>query len=302
VASRIRELPHSTLHELELRSPRGVVARVQLPTNEHCEIGVERRLMDAALLDEAKAAGVTVCEGSAVTGLERVARGWRVRVEGRTWNVPAVVGADGRNSTVARMTRRLPRARRGRVAVETHAPLPSSFKPRVSLWLYWDGYIGLAPLSDSVLSLCIVSTPSKMAGMQRQIVSELGLNPNITWNTIAPLSRPDAQAVADGLFLAGDAARVVEPFTGEGTYYAMRTGELAASCIAKWLRGEIDQEAAEREYTAKHHAVYRGRLWINQLARLAVTVPIVGSALIHTGAMFPPALRMLARRLNKIAD
>jgi len=49
--------------------------------------------------------------------------------------------------------------------------------------------------------------------------------------------RPLDCTVADGLMLAGDAARVVDPLTGGGLYNAMFTGKLAAetaaACIAK---------------------------------------------------------------------
>jgi len=49
--------------------------------------------------------------------------------------------------------------------------------------------------------------------------------------------RPLDCTVADGLMLAGDAARVVDPLTGGGIYNAMFTGKLAAetaaACIAK---------------------------------------------------------------------
>ncbi len=38
--------------------------------------------------------------------------------------------------------------------------------------------------------------------------------------------------------LAGDAAGLVDPVTGEGIYYAMRSGELAAECLAAGAPGE----------------------------------------------------------------
>ncbi|HNX18216.1 MAG TPA: NAD(P)/FAD-dependent oxidoreductase [Methanoregula sp.] len=56
--------------------------------------------------------------------------------------------------------------------------------------------------------------------------------------------RPLDCTVADGLILAGDAARVVDPLTGGGIYNAMYTGklaaEVAADCIAK---GDVSKKA-----------------------------------------------------------
>jgi digeranylgeranylglycerophospholipid reductase len=54
--------------------------------------------------------------------------------------------------------------------------------------------------------------------------------------------RPLECTVADGLIIAGDAARVVDPLTGGGIYNAMYTGRLAANvtadCIAKGETGK----------------------------------------------------------------
>ena len=56
--------------------------------------------------------------------------------------------------------------------------------------------------------------------------------------------RPVECSVGDGLILAGDAARVVDPLTGGGIYNAMFTGRLAAKvaldCIAK---GDVSKKA-----------------------------------------------------------
>lgn len=298
VVSAVRALPRVDLFEVEFRTPAGRRTRVSLPDNERCETAIERRLLDSVLINAARDAGAEVIEGVAVTGVERVARGWRVRAEGRSWSVPAVVGADGRNSTIARMTGRLPRARKGRVAIQTHLPLPARCKPRLHLWLFWEGYAGFAPVSRDMLSLYLVSTAAKLPSLQRRVLTGLDIQTAAHWNTVAPLSRPDAVAATDGLFLVGDAARVVEPFTGEGSYYAMRTGELAASNIAAWLKSGMNQVAAENAYIAQHHAAYRGRLWINQLARGAVTIPLAGASLIRLGAIFPSLLRILTRRLT----
>ena len=59
--------------------------------------------------------------------------------------------------------------------------------------------------------------------------------------------RPGGRRTA-AFFLVGDAARVVEPFTGEGIYYALRSGELAAATLLAALRGELGADAAAARY------------------------------------------------------
>jgi flavin-dependent dehydrogenase len=98
------------------------------------------------------------------------------------------------------------------------------------------------------------------------------------------------------LFLVGDAARVVEPFTGEGIYYALHSGELAAEAIVA-ASGNGDAEAAARSYSAKHERLYRGRLWVNRIARAAVLSPRVTSALLRARILPPQLLSALTTKI-----
>jgi flavin-dependent dehydrogenase len=93
------------------------------------------------------------------------------------------------------------------------------------------------------------------------------------------------------LFLVGDAARVVEPFTGEGIYYALASGALAADCLIR------DDLAA---YESGHRALYRGRLWINLLARFACKHPSIGSAFVRMAHAMPSALEFLTRKVTRL--
>jgi flavin-dependent dehydrogenase len=97
------------------------------------------------------------------------------------------------------------------------------------------------------------------------------------------------------LLLVGDTARVVEPFTGEGIFYAMRSGEIAAAAAETLIREK--SKRAEQEYARLHAAMYRGRLWINVLARLAVVSPKVGSTFFELARFHPALLRLLTRKV-----
>ena len=70
-----------------------------------------------------------------------------------------------------------------------------------------------------------------LPAIKRWAEREFAISADHAWRTIAPLARAALPASQPGLYLVGDAARVVEPFTGEGIYYALRSGELAAEAI-----------------------------------------------------------------------
>jgi len=56
------------------------------------------------------------------------------------------------------------------------------------------------------------------------------------------------QIAFDRIFLIGDAAGFVDPFSGEGVYYALRSGELAAEMIEKNKGAQYFQEACYRMF------------------------------------------------------
>ena len=89
---------------------------------------------------------------------------------------------------------------------------------------------------------------------------------------------------------------MVEPFTGEGIYYALQSGELAANAIAKILRGD-DRNSVLREFGRAYAQMYRGRLWINRLARAAVLRPQLGSLFVHAARMNPSILKLLTGKI-----
>jgi hypothetical protein len=76
----------------------------------------------------------------------------------------------------------------------------------------------------------------------------------------------------------------------------MRSGELAAKASAKVLRGD-DRNLALREFGRTYAEMYRGRLWINRLARAAVLRPQLGSFFVHTARINPSIMKLLTAKI-----
>jgi len=296
---RVPTLPHGVLDRVEFIGISGRSLTVTLPAGEDAEIAVKRSLFDQLIMGRARELGAIVFEGSTVTALTSpggAAGNWTVRVGDATFESRLLVAADGRNSTVARLCNLLPRGTKERIALQTHLPLPDDFGNRVVLQFRPEGYSGQAPVGAGELNLCLVSVPRKMAALRSWAEARFGISREHSWRTITPLTRAPIAAAHRSLFLVGDAARVVEPFTGEGIYYALASGELAAKSIISQHNGRDEAEVAAA-YSAAHASLYRGRLWINQLARAAVLSPRAASAFLEVARFQPAILSLLTAKI-----
>ena len=233
LADRVRDLPHSKLCSVEFISINGREVTVDLPSGADGEISVKRSLFDDLLLRRASELGANVQERTTVTGLSRNDY-WNIKTSsGDSFQARILIGADGRNSTVAHLCNLLPRPARERVALQAHIPLPRDFGNRIVLQFLREGYSGQASVNETQLNLCLVGTPPTISKLRRWAEHQFQLPADQPWRTITPLTRSPVPSAHENLFFIGDAARVVEPFTGEGIYYAMRSGELAANAAAK---------------------------------------------------------------------
>ena len=290
IGDAILSSPHTKLRHVEFHGLNGSQIRIPLESKGRGEIAIRRSILDALLLTRARECGAEVAEGSPVTRVERSNSelGWSVHTAQCTVRSRFLVAADGRNSTVARLLGLLPPAGRDRVGLQTHIPRTESDPATVALRLLPEGYCGIAPLGDSELNVCLVSRPPAIARLRSWAESRFGIPEGHPWRTIAPLVRAPIPPEKDRLLMVGDTARVVEPFTGEGIYYAIASGELAASHLTSRAGGG---------YAKAHAALYSGRLWVNRLTKWAVTNPRLGSALLEMLGKHPPALNYLTSRI-----
>src|SRR6266481_1904276 len=296
VAQRVRDLPHSKLDSVEFIAIDGHNVVVDLPTGHNCELSVKRSLFDDLLLTRARDVGADVREGTTVTAVANSGN-WKIETAaGESFSARTLIGADGRNSTVARLRNLLPRPARERVALQAHIPLPRNFGTRIILQFLREGYSGQAPVNKTELNLCLVGRPATISRLRQWAQQHFDIPADQPWRTITPLTRAPVPCAQENLLFIGDAARVVEPFTGEGIYYALRSGELAAGAIAKIISGK-DRQFALREFARASAEMYRGRLWINRLARAAVLSPRIGSLFVRAARINPSILKLLTTKI-----
>lgn len=311
-AERVRQLPHAALRSVEFISARGRRIALPFPAIEPGEIAVKRSALDAVLLANAAANSASVWHGVAVCGVRPSDEagsldGFTVETAlGVTENTPIksrfLVAADGRNSIVARLLGMLAETRAtppNRIGLQAHIPCPAEFGSQVQMRWFPEGYGGLAPVGGGELNISLTGPPRTLEALKTWAHAEFHLPADQAWRTIAPLDRQPAPSAASagGAFLIGDSARVVEPFTGEGIYYALRSGELAAEAIIRAVRGGCTTAQAAGSYRESHARMYRGRLWVNRLARAAALHPRLAAWMLEAARWRPELLGYLTRKV-----
>jgi geranylgeranyl reductase family protein len=291
VSEQIDRLPSARLRWVEFLDLAGRSIRFDLPNEPRGERGIRRKHFDEALINHAISAGAEVRFGNPVLKVQN-GTGWTVTTNDETVQGRFLLAADGRNSSVARLLAEYPKTRTDRVGLQTHFLAPA--EPHITLQLCQYGYLGLATIGDGLTNVCLVCRPQHAEQIRQEATKKFGLSTEHRWQSITPLTRSVIQSKHANLMYIGDAARVVEPLTGEGILYALQSGMLAADAISSAIISRSDPALI---YAQQHQKVYRRRLWVNQLARLAVLHPRISNKLLALLRLNPAPLKYLTSKV-----
>jgi flavin-dependent dehydrogenase len=259
-------------------------------------LGIRRELLDALLLDRARAVGVTVREETRVDAVitegDRVT-GVRVRdAQGeQLLTAPLVIGADGLRSVVSRRLglahqSRWPR----RVALVAHYRGVHGVGSLGEMHVTSRGYVGLAQVNEDLVNVALVVPAADARTMHGNPAAFLAgwlaahstLAPRFAGaeritpvRATGPFASHARRGWAPGAMLTGDAADFFDPFTGEGIYAALRGGELLAPFAVDAVRATSHSRAhqALRAYDEARTHTFAGKWRVERLIGLAVAFP-----------------------------
>ncbi|MDI1450124.1 NAD(P)-binding protein [Polyangium sp. 6x1] len=248
-------------------------ARLDLALPGRPALGVTRAALEAFLARRARDAGATVLERAPVRAIApRPPGALEIQSPAGARAVAGLVLSMGKRSTLDAPLD-LPRARAERpsfVALKAYCA-PARLEADVELYLVPGGYVGVNPVEDGRIGVCAL-----LADDARPVWSTLedhaARHPALE-RRLAALGAPSekprglarfgfgAQAVARAcpttgvpLLFAGDAARLVPSFTGDGMAIALQSGRLAS--LASFAPDPIHayRRAFSRAFSARFRA------------------------------------------------
>jgi hypothetical protein len=303
LASRIEALPSSSPNTIRFSVAGHGQIDLPLPHRNisRSERVVRRRDLDALLVEHAIESGVRFQDGSPVTSLRKVSAHWEVTTSlGENHIARQIVAADGRNSVTARhLGMHASLFRDARIGLQTHIPHPVDYDGALEMRIYRNGYGGLADLGNGMANLCLVANDGALKALRKEAEEHYLMNAAAAWRSITPISRPTARHFAkDGVFLCGDAARVVEPFTGEGISFALQSGELLADHLFTSTKGTSGTvQTSEALYSQAHRDLYGKGLWVNRLTRFLSEHPRISHRIAPFLLRHPHLLSHLTKKV-----
>jgi geranylgeranyl reductase family protein len=209
-------------------------------------VTVSRMQFDHYLLKKAEAAGATILEDRAVTSLIQSPQGVEVCTGPDKFASQAVIGCDGFNSVVARYVRRRHTKAEYGNCVEVYIPAEDKVIDRylqgtihVHLGMVRGGYGWVFP-HKGYFSVGVGGEARYLPDPKQRLQDFLiatGFDPNVKMRGYpVPAGGVPRKTTADRILLAGDAAGFVDPFTGEGIAFAIRSGQLAAETAAESMQ------------------------------------------------------------------
>jgi geranylgeranyl reductase family protein len=219
--------------------------RLSLDFDDEPFVVYSRERLNSLLLSRAREAGAEFVR-EAVSRFERDGDGWRIATKQGEWRAGILVGADGAAGIArARLAGQFD-AGEFAAAVGFNAPGGGSTEVVVDFPADVAGYLWAFPRTDhtnfGVAVRARERTGQQLREMVRRFADEYygGAAPEeervARYGAKIPMLTPRAwkglRASGDGWALIGDAAGFVDPITGEGIYFALRSAELLADAVA----------------------------------------------------------------------
>jgi geranylgeranyl reductase family protein len=251
------DTPKRLVSETAIAAPKAGEVTMSLT---HPLVIYSRMDLNHMLLARAERAGASI-EKTRVLGIERRDRGWRLRTQSGTAEADFCIIATGARNPLREVGTEWG-AKDTMSALGYYVPasqerIDIQFLPRL------EGYIWVFPRCGHLsVGICGKGEPAQsLRARLERYMNERGMR----WKGSAFYSHmlPSLETTGwkknrvagEGWLAVGDAGGLVDPITGEGLYYAMRSGDLASRVVVDDAHGLLEKAAAYRALLSHEFAV-----------------------------------------------
>ncbi|HET7216134.1 MAG TPA: NAD(P)/FAD-dependent oxidoreductase [Terriglobia bacterium] len=200
-----------------------------------------RKELNRLLLERSRQAGAEVV-GERISGAARWGEKWRLRGRSTSYEADFLIIAAGARSV---LRNHLAGALKPRDFMLTFGYFVPGCEDRLRIEFFenFEGYAWSFPRANHLsVGICGKVGHVKMVDLQQRLagfMARYGYSSNSApvFSHLLPALEPESWArirlEGDGWALAGDTAGLTDPLTGEGLYFALRSGELLADSILK---------------------------------------------------------------------
>jgi geranylgeranyl reductase family protein len=235
--------PKKLVAEMVLSAPRARAATLRLtqPMLIYSRIDLNR-----LMLERAERAGARI-EKARVLETARTSTGWRLRTSSGTLDADFCIVATGARNPLrdfgTQLTAQDTMSTLGYYVVGDQAQIDIQFLPHL------EGYIWVFPRCGH-LSVGICGKGEPAASLRKRLESYMAQRGMCSkgaafYSHLLPSLETAAwkknRVAGEGWLAVGDAAGLVDPITGEGLYYALRSADLAAKALLAELGGLADR-------------------------------------------------------------
>ena len=280
-----------------------VVRRIRLHTEgiqvelPFCEPAwsIARSDLDELLLAHALGAGVTCIFGRVEACIQtggvniitlRDPSGKQEDIEARV-----LVGADGMGSVVARdFDLSAPQRGQRRFALGGHYSGFGGLDQTIEMYVRGSSYFAINPLGEDIANVMVIvdeqrlhewsgaiderlqEAACELSAGRRNLQSIRLVGKRVAVGPLAYRTRAPAQR---GVYLIGDAAGFLDPFTGQGVFLALKSASLAAGAIASESIG------AHKTYNKAYRTLFSGRQRVASFVSTLIKTPGLRAVAAH---------------------
>jgi flavin-dependent dehydrogenase len=251
------DTPKRMIHQTTIAAPKAGGVTMTLA---HPLVIYSRMDLNRMLLERAGRAGAAI-EKTRILGLDRLDRGWRLRTRHGAVEADFCIIATGARNPLREVGTELgakdTMSTLGYYVPGSREQIDIQFLPNL------EGYIWVFPRCGHLsVGICGKGEPARALRerleaymLERTIPIK---DATLFSHTLPSLEKPgwrNNRVSGDGWLAVGDAGGLTDPITGEGLYYAIRSGDLASQVVLDDAHGLAQKGASYRAILAREFAL-----------------------------------------------